>query len=61
METETNCHNNNCYHFLVRRERVGYSPNQYFCMAGIARPQRSCQQLTPVAVSFDAARKTRRW
>ncbi len=60
METETNCRNNTCYHFLVRRERVGYGSNQYFCNAGIAKPQRSCQQLNPVVVSLDAARRARR-
>lgn len=60
MGTETTCRNNNCYHFLIWRERVGYSHNQYFCRAGIARPGRPCQYLTPVVFSFDAARTAKR-
>lgn len=61
MKTETDCRNNNCNHFLVWRERVGYSHNQYFCNEGIARPQRPCPKLSPVVVSLDAARRAKRW
>lgn len=47
METETKCRNNRCYHFLVRREPVGYGANQYFCSFGINRPKNPCPQFTP--------------
>lgn len=58
-ETETNCRNNNCYHFLVRRERM-VETNRYFCGANIIQPRYPCSRLESVVVKFDAGSRTRR-
>lgn len=57
--TETTCRRNDCLNFYVRRERVGYSPNEIFCLAGVGTPPRTgmCERYMPPSWKPDFSKK----